>query len=145
MPSDKPSGEAVFVPATPYDESKEKGRFSRFAPGTRTLPAGFCLGEPYAPLATDNVFDKDVAVTLRDGVRIFVDVFRPAGVEQVPVLVAWSPYGKSRGRHPVGHRGAQAPGYRPAPALAGPFTGPDLATAGLHQGRQSSDATSSSA
>jgi hypothetical protein len=91
---------AIFVPATPYDESKEKGRFSRFGPGTHKLPAGWRLGEPYAPLPVDIVFEKDVAVTLRDGVTIYIDVFRPAGVEPVPVIVAWSPYGKSRGGIP---------------------------------------------
>ena len=42
-------------------------------------------------------WEKDVAVTLRDGVTIYVDVLRPAGTEKVPVIVAWSPYGKSRG------------------------------------------------
>jgi len=39
-------------------------------------------------------------VTLRDGVTIYVDVFRPVGTEKVPVLVAWSPYGKSQGTTP---------------------------------------------
>ena len=43
------------------------------------------------------MFEKDVAVQLRDGVTIYVDVFRPAGVEKVPVIVAWSPYGKGQG------------------------------------------------
>ena len=39
---------------------------------------------------------------LRDGVTIYVDVFRPVGVgvERVPVIVAWSPYGKSQGTAP---------------------------------------------
>ena len=39
-------------------------------------------------------------VTLRDGVTIYVDVLRPPGANKVPVIVAWSPYGKSRGNHP---------------------------------------------
>jgi uncharacterized protein len=34
---------------------------------------------------------------LRDGVTIYVDLFRPAGAEKVPVIVAWSPYGKGQG------------------------------------------------
>nr|WP_239096821.1 CocE/NonD family hydrolase [Streptomyces sp. SID11385] len=34
---------------------------------------------------------------MRDGVTIYVDVFRPAGTEKVPVIVAWSPYGKGQG------------------------------------------------
>ncbi|MEP6629202.1 MAG: CocE/NonD family hydrolase, partial [Lapillicoccus sp.] len=40
---------------------------------------------------------KDVAVQLRDGVTIHVDVFRPATTEPVPVIVCWSPYGKGQG------------------------------------------------
>ncbi|MFG2677374.1 CocE/NonD family hydrolase [Streptomyces sp. NPDC048445] len=47
------------------------------------------------------VFEKDVAVMLRDGVTIFTNVFRPAGSERVPVIVAWSPYGKSGGTAPT--------------------------------------------
>ena len=63
----------------------------------RTLPAGFQVQPRFMPLPVDIVCEKDVAVTLRDGVTIYVDVLRPAGAQKVPVLVAWSPYGKSRG------------------------------------------------
>lgn len=48
-------------------------------------------------MPADIVFEKDVAVTLRDGVTIYVDVFRPAGTEPVPVIMVWSPYGKGHG------------------------------------------------
>ncbi|OGA30363.1 MAG: hypothetical protein A3I01_07805 [Betaproteobacteria bacterium RIFCSPLOWO2_02_FULL_65_24] len=41
------------------------------------------------------LIERDVAVPMRDGVRIFVDIFRPDGVQQpIPTLVAWAPYGK---------------------------------------------------
>ena len=93
--------EAVFVPNAPYEEDAEHGFFSRFEPGTRTLPAGLQVHPGYKPLSNDIVMDKDVAVTLRDGVTIYVDVLRPPGTEKVPVLVAWSPYGKSRGHAPM--------------------------------------------
>ena len=46
------------------------------------------------------VLEKDVAVPLRDGVTIYVDVFRPVRAEQVPFIVAWSPYGKGQGTSP---------------------------------------------
>lgn len=39
-------------------------------------------------------------VTLRDGVTITTDIFRPVGDAKVPVLIAWSPYGKSGGTAP---------------------------------------------
>ena len=89
--------QAVYVPAYPFDEATEEGPFSRFEPGTRVLPADFQLEPRFKKLAVDIVFDKDVAVTLRDGVTIYVDVLRPAGVDKCPAIVAWSPYGKSRG------------------------------------------------
>ncbi|WP_329612332.1 CocE/NonD family hydrolase [Streptomyces brevispora] len=94
------SSSPILVPATPYDEAKEKGHFSRFDPGTRTLKAGFRLDKHFRPLPVDIVFDKDVAVELRDGTTLYVDVFRPAGSAKVPVIMAWSPYGKSRGAIP---------------------------------------------
>ncbi len=93
--------QAVFVPASPYDEDGEQGLFSRFEQGTRTLPAGFQVQPRFKPLPVEIVLEKDVAVTLRDGVTIYIDVLRPAGAEKVPVIVAWSPYGKSRGNAPM--------------------------------------------
>ena len=86
----------VFVPAY-RDEASKQGLFSAFEPGVRTLPAGFQAKPGFMPLPVDIVLDKDVAVVLRDGVTIYVDVLRPVGVEKAPVIVAWSPYGKSRG------------------------------------------------
>ncbi len=39
--------------------------------------------------------DYDVAVPLRDGVKIYVDTYRPAGVEgPLPAIILWSAYGK---------------------------------------------------
>lgn len=73
------------------------GHFAEFAPGSKILPAGFQVDPLFKPLDVDIVMDKDVAVTLRDGTTIYVDIYRPAGTEKVPVIVAWSPYGKSRG------------------------------------------------
>ena len=40
---------------------------------------------------------RNVSVTLRDGTRIFVDIYRPdgaAGEADLPILLGWSPYGK---------------------------------------------------
>ena len=40
------------------------------------------------------VCEYDVAVPMRDGVKIYVDVFRPQKEGRHPVLIAWAPYGK---------------------------------------------------
>ncbi len=89
--------EMLFVPSHPLEPGDRYGVLSDFAPGTQTLPAGFRLAPPFKELPVDIVLEKDIAVTLRDGVTIYVDLFRPVGVTQVPVIVAWSPYGKSQG------------------------------------------------
>lgn len=87
----------VYVPSQPLEPGPRYGILSGFEPGTRTLEAGSRIAPPFKPLPVDVVLDKDVPVTLRDGVTIHVDVFRPVGTEQVPVVVAWSPYGKGQG------------------------------------------------
>lgn len=87
----------VFAPAKPYSEAEQNHPFAKFEPGTRTLPAGFQVGERYMPLPQDLVFEKDTAVQLRDGTTIYTDIFRPVGEGPFPVIVAWSPYGKTSG------------------------------------------------
>ena len=73
------------------------GLLSDFDPGTRVLKAGTRLAPPFQALPVDIVFDKDVAVTLRDGTVTYVDVFRPVGAEKVPVIVAFSPLRQGAG------------------------------------------------
>jgi uncharacterized protein len=92
--------EKVLVPSHHYEAGDARGLLSAFDPGTRVMPAGFQIDPKFRSLPVDIVLDKDIAVTLRDGVTIYVDVLRPAGTEQVPVIVAWSPYGKSQGTAP---------------------------------------------
>ena len=56
---------------------------------------------PLPPLLYDERLEhgvfiqRNVSVPLRDGVRIYVDIYRPPGIEHgLPVLLGWSPYGK---------------------------------------------------
>ena len=87
----------LFTPSQPLEPGPRYGVLSNFEPGTRTLPVGYQIAPPFKPLSIEIVLEKDVAVTLRDGVTIRVDVFRPKGSAKVPVIVAWSPYGKGQG------------------------------------------------
>ncbi|WP_431277836.1 CocE/NonD family hydrolase [Leifsonia poae] len=86
----------MFVPSQPLPAGRT-GLLTEFAPGTRTLEAGFRIAPQFKELPVDIVFEKDVAVQLRDGVTIHTDIFRPVGTDPVPVIVAWSPYGKGQG------------------------------------------------
>jgi uncharacterized protein len=89
----------MFLPSEPLPSSRT-GVLTEFDPGARTLEAGFRVAPQFRSIPVEIVFDKDVAVHLRDGVTIHVDVFRPVGAERVPVIVAWSPYGKGQGTSP---------------------------------------------
>lgn len=40
------------------------------------------------------ICEQDVPVKLRDGTTIYTDIYRPAGQDNLPCLVAWSIYGK---------------------------------------------------
>lgn len=40
------------------------------------------------------LIERDVSVLMRDGVRVYVDIFRPVGGRDLPVILTWSPYGK---------------------------------------------------
>jgi predicted acyl esterase len=40
------------------------------------------------------VIEYDVAVPMRDGVKIYIDVYRPEAEGKCPVLLCWGPYGK---------------------------------------------------
>ena len=42
------------------------------------------------------IVERDVAVAMRDGVRLYADVHRPEGTDKVPALLVWGPYGKHR-------------------------------------------------
>jgi hypothetical protein len=87
----------VFIASRPLEPGDRYGVLSGFDPGTRTLAAGSRIAPPFAVLPVDVVLQKDVALPMRDGVTIYVDVLRPASAEKVPVIVAWSPYGKGQG------------------------------------------------
>lgn len=69
--------------------------YQGFQPGkTEVLPAGW-NGHNAKPLKSDIRVDHDVEIVVRDGCRLYVDVYRPEGsTEKVPAVLSWSFYGK---------------------------------------------------
>src|SRR4030042_1699898 len=69
------------------------------------------------------IYDRDVAVKMRDGITIYIDIYRPEGTARVPAVVAWSPYGKRQG-----YMGHIVPGVPPGTVSPmAKFEGPDPA------------------
>lgn len=70
--------------------------FRGFHPGTQVLPAGKVFVDGALPLPCDILFERDVAVTMRDGVKIYIDIFRPVDeTVKVPVIINTGIFGKN--------------------------------------------------
>jgi len=68
----------------------------RFTRGQLPADAGYPGHRPGTRIdeALGMICEYDVAVQMRDGVTIYVDVFRPNAAGTYPVVLAWTPYGK---------------------------------------------------
>jgi predicted acyl esterase len=56
--------------------------------------SGYPGCNPRTEKARGMVIDYDAAVKMRDGVKIYIDIFRPEKEGQFPVILCWGPYGK---------------------------------------------------
>lgn len=75
----------------------DRARYPGFKQESIRLKAGTVRREGAMPLPCDILLDRDVAITLRDGTKIYADVFRPVKEGKYPAIMAWSPYGKEIG------------------------------------------------
>jgi predicted acyl esterase len=66
-----------------------------FQPGkSEVYKAGSTPGNG-KPLSSDIQVDHDVEITVRDGARLYVDIYRPPNSsEKIPAILSWSFYGK---------------------------------------------------
>ncbi|MFC2012121.1 CocE/NonD family hydrolase [Chloroflexota bacterium] len=49
---------------------------------------------PRTEKAAGMIIEYDIAVPMRDGIKIYIDVFRPEIEGKYPVIIGWGPYGK---------------------------------------------------
>ncbi|KAL3440803.1 Alpha/Beta hydrolase protein [Aspergillus insuetus] len=86
----------VNVPIEPINPPKiGKGGYEGFNPRTEILPAGWKHPTSSRPIPCDILVEHDFAITMRDGVKLYADVLRPANAEPVvPAIICWSPFGK---------------------------------------------------
>lgn len=68
-----------------------------FKPSTQVLPRGWKRDPERLALKEDMIWEKDVEIPMRDGVKLRADIFRPAKYDgqKLPALLPWSPYGKT--------------------------------------------------
>jgi uncharacterized protein len=79
--------------------STPKARYPGFRPGTSEVIArGSVRSRGHRPVPCDILWERDVAVAMRDGTRLYTDIFRPADATGLlPTLLVWNPYGKLSG------------------------------------------------
>ena len=82
------------VPVDPKDENRDAG-----GPGMNSMGMGVCpeLNPRTYECAQGIICEQDVAVKMRDGVTIYVDIYRPKDKTNIPVIISWSFYGKRPG------------------------------------------------
>ena len=81
----------------PFPAEHPLYRHYGFEPGRQVLPAGHVRFPGSRALPTDIIFERDTPVPMRDGVKIYTDVFRPTDSDntRVPAIIQRSPYGKA--------------------------------------------------
>ena len=84
--------EIPYIPLPPL--SSPLANYAGFHPGETLLPRGYTLEPGRMPLATDTVYQRDVAIRLRDGTVVYADIYRPVGKARVPVILSYGPAGK---------------------------------------------------
>ena len=72
----------VWKQKSPYfikANAPEAKKYPGFNPRSVETPEGLLI-------------EYDVAVTMRDGVKMYVDIYRPAkSTEKIPIVIAWTP------------------------------------------------------
>lgn len=82
------------IPVDPKTENRDAG-----GPGMNSMGMGVCpaLNPRTYECAPGIICEQDVAVEMRDGIKIYVDIFRPKDKTNIPVIISWSFYGKRPG------------------------------------------------
>jgi uncharacterized protein len=120
----RPSAPRQFVETRTYRGEQIEVVLRDAAPRSTAFPPNkYPDLEPGVTVDDGIVCERDVPVRMRDGITIYADIYRPEGARNLPVIVAWSVFGKRagyQGQHVMGvPEGALSPGAK--------FEGPDPA------------------
>jgi predicted acyl esterase len=87
--------------------SKDHKLYPGFKQEAKVLTKGTVVKEGALALPCDILWERDVAVKLRDGVTIYTDVYRPANAKYaVPAIISAGPFGKNGGINRTGFNSA---------------------------------------
>ncbi|KAF5625344.1 cocaine esterase [Fusarium tjaetaba] len=69
--------------------------YDGFNPSLQVLDVGHVKAPGRRPFGVRTIYNRDQGIVVRDGARLYADIFRPADSEPVPCILPWSPYGKT--------------------------------------------------
>lgn len=92
----------LTLPPGPFPPRVKLPTYPGYNPHSEILPKGSRRNPYNMALPCDILLEKDVCVTMRDGTKLYGDVYRPVTSsessigkeEQVPAILHWAPYGK---------------------------------------------------
>jgi uncharacterized protein len=88
----------VQVPIDPLPMPKPgEGGYQPLNPRTETLPKDWQYNSVSKPLPSAILVDNDFCITVRDGAKLYADIYRPSDSDEgvkVPAIICWSPFGK---------------------------------------------------
>ncbi len=84
--------EILYYPMTSPEDPRS--RWPGYCPSEEIWRKGYQYMPGGATLPCDIIFQRDVTVTLEDGTKIDMDIYRPVTEEKVPVLLGWGSFGK---------------------------------------------------
>lgn len=92
-----PDLELVKLPSPMKHPALLEYNFSQTPYEKVVIPDGHVKTPGKKAMQTETVFERNIMLKMRDGIKIYTDVFRPAtsDKEKVPAIIAWSPYGKN--------------------------------------------------
>lgn len=94
---DKKGNELIVPIRAGLQVTAPTARYPGFKQETLILKKGSIRMKGAMPLPCDILLERDVPITLRDGVTIYTDIFRPVNNRPCPAILALSPYGKEIG------------------------------------------------
>ncbi|KAJ5769001.1 hypothetical protein N7520_003560 [Penicillium odoratum] len=70
-------------------------RYNGFHPGrVTTLRKGHVKQPGFQAFPVDVTWEQDSAIPMRDGIKLYADIFRPTHGDKIPAIIPYSPYGK---------------------------------------------------
>ncbi len=79
--------EVAFFDLARPEEYLDRSHYDGFHPGSSVLPAGHLKKEGLRALPCAMVYERDVEIIMRDGTKLYADVFRPVTDAKVSAIL----------------------------------------------------------